>query len=291
MKKLTFLCIFLLIFCGCKKHQEKKEVIIMTSFYPVYISTINVTRDIPGIKVLNLTESQTGCIHNYSLTVDNMKNLSLSDIFIINGAGMESFLDRVIRERNNLKIIDSSKDIELIEQNYNNNKSYNPHIWVSISNVIKQVENIEKGLSIYDPSHKEYYNKNRELYIEKLKKLKYEMEEGTKDIKYRNIVTFHKAFDYFAKEFNLNIVAVIENNPGTEPNAKEMAETIKIIRDKHVKVLFSEPQYSSASAHAIAEETGLNVSILDPAVTGPMEKNAYINIMKNNLNTLRKTLN
>ncbi|MEQ8169411.1 MAG: metal ABC transporter substrate-binding protein [Candidatus Eremiobacterota bacterium] len=290
MKKLTLLCIFLLIFSGCKKQQEKKEVLIMTSFYPVYISTINVTRDIPGIKVLNLTEPQTGCIHNYALTVDNMKNLSLSDIFIINGAGMENFLDRVIRERSNLKIIDTSKDIVLIEENYNN-KSYNPHIWVSISNLIKQVENIEKGLSMYDPSNKEYYEKNAELYIEKLRKLKYEMEEGMKDIKCRNIVTFHKAFDYFAKEFNLNIVAVIENNPGTEPNAKEMAETIKIIRDKHVKVLFAEPQYSSSSAHAIAKETGLNVSILDPAVTGPMEENAYINIMRSNLDTLRKTLN
>ncbi|MEQ8191019.1 MAG: metal ABC transporter substrate-binding protein, partial [Candidatus Eremiobacterota bacterium] len=191
MKRLTFICVFLLIFCGCKKQQEKKEFVIMTSFYPVYISTINITKDIPGIKVLNLTEPQTGCIHNYALTVDNMKNLSVSDIFVINGAGMESFLDRVIRERENLKIIDSSKDIELIEQN-NNNKSYNPHIWVSISNLIKQVENIEEGLSMYDPSHKEYYEQNADIYIEKLKKLKYEMDEGMKDIKYRNVVTFHK---------------------------------------------------------------------------------------------------
>jgi len=291
MKKLTLLCIFLLFFCGCKKQQEKKEVVIMTSFYPVYISTINITKDIPGIRVLNLTNPQIGCIHNYSLTVDDMKDLSVTNIFIINGAGMEIFLDRIIRERSDLNIIDSSKGIELIEENYNGKKEYNSHIWVSVLNSIKQVGNIEKGLSEYDPAHKEYYKKNADIYIEKLNKLKSEMEEGMKDLKNRNIVTFHRAFDYFAKEFSLNIVSVIEKNAGTEPNAKDMAETVTVIKEQNVKAIFAEPQYSSGSACAIATETGLNVFILDPAVTGQMEENAYIDIMRNNLKTLRKALN
>lgn len=112
-----------------------------------------------------------------------------------------------------------------------------------------------------------------------------------KDIKNRNIVTFHRAFDYFAKEFSLNIVAVIENNAGTEPNAKEMAETVTIIKKQNVKALFAEPQYSSESARAIAEETGLKVYLLDPAVTGSLEENAYIDIMRNNLKILREALN
>jgi zinc transport system substrate-binding protein len=291
MKRLTVLCIFLLIFCGCKKHQEKKEFVIMTSFYPVYISTINITKNIPDIKVLNLTEPYTGCIHNYSLTADDMKDIFRADVFVINGAGMETFLDRIIRERSDLKIIDSSKAIELIEENYNDKKEYNPHIWVSISNSIKQVENIEKGLSLYDSSHKESYKKNADIYIEKLNNLKSEMEEGMKDIKNRNIVTFHKAFDYFAKEFSLNIVAVIENNAGIEPNAKEMAETVTIIKKQNVKALFAEPQYSSESTRTIAEETDLKVYLLDPAVTGPLEENAYIDIMESNLKILREALN
>ncbi|MEQ8222769.1 MAG: metal ABC transporter substrate-binding protein, partial [Candidatus Eremiobacterota bacterium] len=202
MKRLTVLCIFLLIFCGCKKQngEAKKELLVMTSFYPVYIITINITKDVPGIKVLNLTNPQIGCIHNYSLTVDDMKDLSRTNIFIINGAGMEIFLDRIIRERSDLNIIDSSKGIELIEENYNGKKEYNSHIWVSVLNSIKQVENIQKGLSEYDPAHKGYYKKNADIYIEKLHKLKSEMEEGMKDLKNRNIVTFHRAFDYFAKE-------------------------------------------------------------------------------------------
>ena len=291
IKRFALLCIFLLLFFGCKKQKDTdtdKEILIMTSFYPVYISTINITKDILDIKVLNLTEYDTGCIHNYSLTSDNMKDISRTDIFVINGAGMETFIDKIIKEKSVLKIIDSSKGVKLIEKN---NNQYNPHIWVSIENQIKQIENIKEGLSLYDPLHKENYKKNADLYITKLNQLKQEMEEGLKDIKYRNIVTFHEAFNYFAEEFNFNIVSVIEREPGVEPNAKEMAETIKMIKKYDVKALFAEPQYSSGPARVIAKETGLKVYTLDPAVSGPLNKNAYIDIMKNNIKVLKESLN
>jgi zinc transport system substrate-binding protein len=69
---------------------------IVTSFYPVYIATINVTRDIPGVTVKNMTKPQTGCLHDYSLRPEDLKTLEKADVFVINGAGMEAFLDDVI---------------------------------------------------------------------------------------------------------------------------------------------------------------------------------------------------
>ncbi len=307
---LFFLC--LVIMTGCNRAENtsatpgKTELVVVTSFYPVYISTINITKDVPGVKVTNLTESFTGCLHNYSMTADNMKIIATADIFVVNGAGMEGFLDRVIKEQPDLKIIDASKGIELIEGKHHKHQEEshehecesheethgegNPHVWVSVSNLIKQINNIEKDLSLYDPSHKELYRKNADTYIEKLYKLKEEMNSEIKDIKDRNIITFHEAFPYFAKDFGLNILAVIEREPGTEPNAKELAETIEIIKKHKVKALFAEPQYSSKSADVIAHETGLKVFILDPAATGPMEYDAYINIMKNNMKVIKEAL-
>lgn len=266
--------------------EGKNDILIITSFYPVYISTINITKDIPGVKVLNLTKPFTGCLHDYALTADDMKNMASANIFVINGAGMESFLDRIVSQMPDLKIVDSSKDIEVIKHG----KEDNPHIWLSVSGLIKQVDNIEKGLSLYDPSHKELYRKNSDIYIEKLGKLKNDMTDGLKDIKDRNIITFHEAFPYFGKEFNLNIVAVIEREPGSEPNAKELAETIQIVKKQKVKALFVEPQYPENSADVISKETGVKLFTLDPAVTGPMEPDAYINIMKSNLKILQEAL-
>ena len=110
------------------------------------------------------------------------------------------------------------------------------------------------------------------------------------NVKNRDIVTFHEAFPYFAKEFNLNIVGVIEREPGSEPSAKELQETIEQVKKLKVKALFAEPQYPAKAAETIAKETGSKVYTLDPVVTGPMDADAYINIMDSNLKILEEAL-
>jgi zinc transport system substrate-binding protein len=104
------------------------------------------------------------------------------------------------------------------------------------------------------------------------------------------IITFHEAFPYFAREFGLIIAAVVEREPGSAPNARELAESIDSIKKKEVKALFSEPQYPASAADAIARETGMKIYVLDPAVTGPDDPDAYISIMEQNLKTLQEAL-
>ena len=102
---------------------------IVTSFYPVYIATANITKGVDGVEVINMTKPQTGCLHDYQLTTDDMKTLDQADAFVANGAGMEAFLDKVINEHKNLKVIDASKDIELLQDE----EGENPHVWLSIT--------------------------------------------------------------------------------------------------------------------------------------------------------------
>ena len=111
-----------------------------------------------------------------------------------------------------------------------------------------------------------------------------------RDLPQRDIVTFHEAFPYFAKEFDLRIAAVIEREPGPEPAAAELAQTIDLVRASGVKALFAEPQYPARAAESIARETGARVYTLDPAVTGPMDADAYIHIMDANLRVLEEAL-
>ena len=88
----------------------------------------------------------------------------------------------------------------------------------------------------------------------------------------------------------MHIAAVIEREPGSEPSARELAQTITLVRKAKVKALFAEPQYPSKAAEAIARETGAKLYTLDPAVTGPMRDDAYITIMTRNFSELRKAL-
>ena len=394
LKKLT---VFLLSIClalscslsGCNNYSNSQDKLkISTSFYPIYIMTINIVDGVPGVSVDNIADQNIGCLHDFQLQADDVKAIENSDLFIVNGAGMESFLDDLIKEQPNLSIIDSSKDIDLIydehyhdcslynanqEHNYNccceccnidmnidnncifyceccdingdnncdccceccedcgnndicpyvkepfvyhdrwdnecyftcvhNNCSkiptkidyheeceYNPHIWVSISNYIKQVQNISNGIMELDPQNAEKYKKNTEKYIEKLTALREQMHYELDNLPNRDIITFHEAFPYFAQEFNLNIAAVINREPNSEPSAKELYETINIINQTGIRSLFVEPQYSASMANVIAEETKSKVYVLDPASTGALNKDAYINIMKQNLSVLKEAL-
>ena len=321
--KLTKLPILLItttfLFIGCNnnvdsnKTTESDTLNIVTSFYPLYISTINITKDIPNVTVTNMTKAQTGCLHDYQLTPQDLKTLENADILVVNGAGMESFLDDVISQHPNLQIVDATKGLTLLEDNTHSHDDhehdhnhddehtedddhdheYNAHVWVSVTGNIDEVKNISSQLEELNPENKEAYESNTNTYVAKLEDLKTEMHEELDNLPNRDIITFHEAFPYFAEEFNLNIAGVIEIEPDSEPSAKEIEEVINTIRTKNIKSLFTEPQYSAKVAETIATETGATVYELDPIVTGdsnPDAYNDYINKMKKNLDVLKEAL-
>ena len=262
---------------------------IVTSFYPMYIATLNITQGIDGVTVTNMTKPQTGCLHDYQLMTEDMKTLEKADAFVINGAGMESFLDKVIKQQKSLKVIDASKGIDLLKDG----DEENPHVWLSATDAIAQVKNIAEQLKAADPKHADAYEKNAAAYIKKLEALKTEMHAALDTVPNKDIVTFHEAFPYFAKEFGLNIISVVEREPGTEPTPAELQETIEQVKALPVKVLFTEPQYSPSAAETIARETGAKIYTLDPIVTGEANEqalNAYIDTMKKNMETLKTAL-
>ena len=278
---------------GTDKPAEKKTAEpfrIVTSFYPMYVATINITDGVDGVEVYNMTKPQTGCLHDYQLMTEDMKTLEKADAFVINGAGMEDFMDKVTEQQKKLKVIDASRGIELI---HDDEEGDNPHVWLSVTDAITQVRNIADQLKEADPAHAAAYEKNAVAYIEKLSSLKSEMHAALDNVPHKDIVTFHEAFPYFAKEFNLNIIGVVEREPGTEPTPTELQETIEQVNALPTKVLFTEPQYSPAAAETIARETGAKIYTLDPVVTGEATsaaKNAYIDMMKKNMKTLQEAL-
>ncbi|HPS57445.1 MAG TPA: metal ABC transporter substrate-binding protein [Spirochaetota bacterium] len=285
-------CLVLVAFLipvSCKKENAAPAgdiFTIVTSFYPVYIIARNVAGSIDGVKVINMTRPVTGCLHDYSITSADMKYLEDAGILLVNGAGMESFMDRISDRYPGLKTAEISGGIKLVEYN----KIENPHVWVSVSNAIIMTRNCAEVLAAADPAHAAQYRKNAGSYTAKLEVLKKEMDAALAPFRGRSIITFHEAFPYFAQEYGLVIAAVIEREPGSEPSAKELADTIDLVKKSGIKALFTEPQYPSSAADTIAAETGAAVYVLDPAVTGDDSTDAYINIMKKNLMVLEAAL-
>lgn len=284
MKKI-FLLILVLLCTGCGGGKsDDGKLKIVTSFYPIYLHTINIVGVTEGVEVINLTKPQTGCLHDYQLTTEDMKTLETADIFVVNGLGMENFLDKVTK---NLKIIDASNtdEIYLIKDG----EEINPHVWMSITYAMAQVREIQRQLCEIDPAHADKYKDNTFNYLNELAALRDDMHFALDNLPNKDIVTFHEAFPYFAAEFKLNIAGVIEREPGTEPTPQELTDTIKIVNNLPVKVLFTEPQYSPKAAETIARETGAKIFNLDPITTGDAKfenKSDYQNKMRENMKTL-----
>ncbi len=97
-----------------KTSQKDDKINVITTFYPIYMIGLNLADQIENLEVTSLTELDTGCLHDYQLTTQDMKLIAAADIMVINGGGMESFLEDIIENYPKLIIIDASKDIPML---------------------------------------------------------------------------------------------------------------------------------------------------------------------------------
>ena len=174
------------------------------------------------------------------------------------------------------------------DHDHDHDEENNPHVWLSVENAIKQVENIENKLIEYNSINKDKYSKNAKEYIEQLSNLDNKIHSELDNIKIKIIVTYNEDLHYFDKDFGINIVGVVQREAGSEPSAKELQETIEKIKKLDVKAICVEPQYSTKAAETISKETNVKVYTLDPIVTEESKNSSYIDIMNKNLETLKE---
>lgn len=274
----------LLAWSICVPAQAATPFRIVTTFYPLYVAALNVTDGIPGVEVHDLAGPRVGCLHDYQLTAADARRLSEADLLLVNGAGMETFLGKIRAQNPDLRMMDASEGIPLIDGN--------AHVWVSPELATRQADNIARALSRADPDNAARYAANTSAYNAKLSDVAQRMKSGLAPFAGQPIVTLHDTFPYFAKEFGLDIVGVIEREPGHEPSAKQLAAMVDLVRANNIKVILAEPQYPDSAAQTVARETGAMVCRVDPVATGPLDprsaRDAYLLAMEKNLEVLQK---
>ena len=153
--------ILTLLFSGCAAQTDGQKVIV-TSFYPMYILTQNVAAGIDGVTVQNMAEQNVGCLHDYQLQTRDMVTLEGADALVINGGGMEQFMDKVMTLREDLSVIDASEGIEMLpsasEHDHDDHDDHdhegevmNAHVWLDPSLAMVQVRNIAEGWPMPTP--------------------------------------------------------------------------------------------------------------------------------------------
>ena len=298
MKKsmLSALLALALAMCsGCAAEEDAGKTIV-TSFYPMYVFTQNVVRDVPGVRVVNMASESAGCLHDYQLQTRDMVTLEGADALVINGGGIEQFMDKVIAQRPELPVINASDGIEMLcgEDDHDGHDHdhgvYNAHVWLDPALAMRQVQNIADGLAAVDSENAEAYQQNAAAYKARLQALHAELSAQLAPLAGSAIVTFHEAFTYFADAYGLVVAGVIANDAGEEPSTRQIAATCDLVKQYQVKALFVEPQYPTKSAETIARETGAKVFTLDPVVSGDGSPESYENAMRENARVLTEAL-
>ena len=268
-----------------KKEDENNNLKIVTSFYPIYIMTENITEGAKNIELVNMADMNVGCLHDYTLVTEDMKKVENADVFILNGLGMENFIDKIINSNNNLTLVDSSEGIDNLIQE---EEETNSHIWTSIDNYIVQVKNISKKLKELDEVNTEIYTENTDEYIQKLEELKEKFKNELRFLEGKKVVNLNEAFEYLGQELKLEMINVETKHEESTMSAEMLGNIISQVKQENIDIIFVDKNDNKSNAETIANETGAKIYELDSNLTGDIDKDAYIRAMEKNLETLKK---
>ena len=272
---------------GEPKQEGKEQFKIVTTFYPMFIITQNITQGAQNVEMVNMADINTGCLHDYTLSTTDMKKLEKADVIVQNGLGLENFIDKVLSTYSEVQMIDSSKNItSKIEENGETNS----HIWTSISNYILQVEEIAYRLSQVNPENEEVYKRNKESYIKRLKELQERYQTELTNLKGKKAICLNEAFSYLAKEVGLEIISVETNHEESSLSAERMKELIEIMKKENIKSILVDQEDNLKSAQTLANETGAKIYELQSGLIGDVSNDSYLQAMQNNLRTLKEIL-
>jgi len=164
----------------------------------------------------------------------------------------------------------------------------NPHFWLDPVLAQAAVDEIVAALSETAPQEKDKWTSHGNAYKKKLAELDAEIRHTLEPCQGAQLVTFHNAFAYFAKRYNLKVAGVIEEYAGKQPSEQYLKNLVNKLRSLGIKTIFAEPQLSPRVAELLANELGARVEVLDPE--GTSNRSSYDALMRYNAQTIRQSL-
>ena len=161
---------FVLVVLFNRKNKTENKKLLLTTISPLTLAAKELVKDVSDIEVREFTNGYMenhACFHEFSLTTQQSNDISCAKALIFNGASLENFVDKVSKNNKDLKIIDSSKSIGVIESG----DRKNPYIWMSIPNYITQIRNIFFSIVEIFPEYRDKIENNYNNYIKELENL------------------------------------------------------------------------------------------------------------------------
>lgn len=206
--------------------------------------------------------------HEFEPTPQDVVKISQSQVLIVNGAGFEGWLNRVLDNAGGQRtVIEATHGLTMRTPQpgevQDAHGEGDPHFWLDPNNVIQYVENIRDGLAQADPQGKAVYEQNAAAYITQLKDLDAWIRDQVAQIPAgrRLLVTNHESLGYFADRYGFTIVGSIipSVSSSASPSAQQMADLVNKIKQSGAPAIFLETGTNPQLADQVAAETGAKV--------------------------------
>lgn len=219
---------------------------------------------------------------DYEPKPDDARRLSVADLIVSNGVGLDDFLEGIIEAsgKENVDHLVLGDRIPTVTVD----GEENPHFWLDPTLVERYyLPAIRDRLSKLRPEDAADFASASDAYAARLRELDAAniAKIATIPTARRKLVTFHDAFPYFAAHYGFELIGVILENPGQEPSAADLAALIDKVKAAHVPAVFSEAQFDPKLAQTLADEAGITkvVTTLYNDALGPPPADTYIGLM------------
>ena len=258
---------------------EPRKLKVLTSFLPVYCFTVNVAGDLAQVENLLPPGASP---HDFQLSPPDVRKFSQADLLIVNGLGVEPWLDKLRRQ--------GAKGKRVITVSAGLSKDTNPHIWLDPILAAQAVTNILGALQAADPQNADAYAANAQAFLQKLNALDRDFRDGLVSVKGTAIITYHDAFPHLAQRYGLRIAGVVEETPEVSPGPRHLAKLRRIVQTQGVKAMFTDAEHPQKLAEQLAADFGVRLAPLFTLENGELSPTAYEDGMRKNLNVLKNTL-
>lgn len=233
--------------------------------------------------------------HGFTPTIATMGRLKASDLFVVNGLGMEPWAEKTASvAAPGLKVVTASRGFTPIKLTdpgeIREHGDTDPHVWLSLSGAVYEADAIRKALSALRPADAPYFNARFAAFKKPLEALAATYAARFKSAKRRVFVTSHAAFAYLCRDFGLTQLSVEDIFAEGEPTIRKLADLAKLCRREGVKTIFTEEMVSPAVARTLAKEAGAKVKVIYTMETAEGGK-TYAERMKANLEAIALALN
>jgi len=264
---------------------QKKTLAV--SIFPIYDIAKNVVGDKMNIFFIVPAGANP---HTFEPLPSIIERLNKSDAFLGVDEHLDGWVDKVISQNNKKFFLINEKNGH--KEGHSDDIHENPHIWLSLKNAKDITNKICDIVSKIDPTHKDTYSNNTKIYLAKLEKLDSSLLVKFSKLKSKKFIQWHPSWDYFAKDYGLNIIATLEDGHGDEPSLKDMSLIIKKAKSEKVKIVVLDLNVQSKAVNTLISEIKGSIVSLDAiGNNSKKDRDTYLKLMEYNSNVLFNALN